>query len=145
MISCVLPDGAAPPFAIRELVRTITAAAAFEHSAPAEGAAPPTRMHPAEGMKTPHSFVAPRHVARWNHYTEALFQRLVMRRGEGVITVQERAKLDWLRSERQRLKNPLPADQLLRDFRGRELRNLAIEALRRYVDFIENPSGRPQT
>jgi hypothetical protein len=145
MISCLLPDGASSPFAIHELARNVTAAAAVEHSARVEGTAPPVQLLPAEGINFPHVFVPPRHLVRWSHYTEDRFQRLIVRRGDGVITAEERANLDWLRSERQRLKNPLPAEQLLRDFQARELRNQAVAALQRYVDFIENPSGRPQT
>jgi len=107
---------------------------------------PPPPSHPAVEATRPHfDLPAERRFYRWSPYLEAVFQDLVARRATGRLTANDRASLNRHRSERQRLKNPLPAEQILYDFKARELRQKAIDALKQYVDFIKASPRSPET
>jgi hypothetical protein len=81
-------------------------------------------------------------ITRWSPYVESQFQEYVARRADGNASSQDLARLNYLRKARQRLKNPLKADQILIDFRARELRKQALEAVQAYAQFIQGSSSK---
>jgi len=77
-------------------------------------------------------------IVRWSSYLESEFQRLVALRAERKATPSDMARLTRFRKCRQQFKNPISADQILRDFRARELRTKALDAVQAYVLFVKN-------
>lgn len=106
----------------------------------AEGASPPNLGIMANANTSTIDLTHSLRYFRWSPYLETVFQKLVERRASGKITPEESVKLNRLRTERQRLKNPLSSDVILRDFKSQQLRRKALEALKEYVDFLETPS-----
>ena len=78
-------------------------------------------------------------VVRWSPYLESQFQELVALRAAKKASPQDMERLGRIRSLRQRFKNPIDAAQLLRDFKARELRKQALEAVSAYALFVKNP------
>lgn len=79
------------------------------------------------------------HLTRWSPYLETVFQDLVSKRAAGELTSADKVRLARIRSERQRLKNPISSELILWDYKAQQLRTKALETLREYVEFIEAP------
>lgn len=110
----------------------------FVQSSAGAGHPPNIAMHGAQGSGIVYEVPKELLITRWSPYLESEFQRLVALRADGKLSTGTRARLGRIRKLRQRLKNPIEASQLLRDFKSSELRKQALVAVQAYAFFVKN-------
>jgi len=142
MIAYIPLDGSASPTLARPPADEIIAVSMTTAGADAIGTSPPSLSQSVHASRSGISLEQAQRFVKWSPYLETVFQQLVSKRALGTLNDDDRAKLGRFRSERRRLKNPLPADQLLRDFKARDLRRKALDALTEYVDFLQETKGQ---
>jgi hypothetical protein len=142
MIGILAPLAIGSPLSSTMRVEGNVSGAALEHTAPAEGAPPMEVSRHAIGNALSITICdTSSSIRNWSPYVNTIFQQLVAKRAEGNLSPEERKKLDRLRAARDRLAASIPADQVLRDFKTRQLRREALAAMQKYADFIEKSAS----
>ena len=117
---------------------SVSAPNAFIKSGSTAGSPPLVRFGDVQSSTSSYSLNKDEEVAKWSPYTESLFQGLVALRADKKATAMDLARLEKFRKIRQRLKNPIGADFILREFKAHELRKQALCAVQAYALFVEN-------
>lgn len=109
-------------------------------SAARPSSAPPPPVSSGEAKVTGATLVYNiRDTSRWSHTKEQEFSRLAALKARGKATGEELAELSRLRQIRRKKKNPLSAEEVLFQYRRRQMEAKLLEEIQEYVAFIEAP------
>ena len=111
-----------------------------EFAAPKVVSAPPPTVGGNEGdqVRTSHRVTIER-VETWSHSKEGTFSRLAAAKALGKASSSQLTELERLRAIRRRMKNPMSADEVIFQYRRREMESRLLADLQRYVEFLEAP------
>lgn len=138
-ISIITPD-ATGGGASSIVASGVVAELATEFATPVVLSPPPPKMTIQEGTHVETSLNVPisKNVT-WSHSKEREFTRLAALRALGKATVADLNALQSLRTLRRAKKNPVPAAEIIFQFRRREMEKNLLTELHRYVAFLETP------
>lgn len=144
MISAIAPEAVGSPMSTHVRMSDVSILA-IAPAASAEASPPMQENNGAVGSEATVTLRKASSINKWSPYTETIFQQLVAKRAEGRLTPEDHERIAKLRDERERLASPVPAEQVLRDFKARQLRREALEAMRKYADFLEKSARKTKS
>jgi len=110
-----------------------------EFLSPSAHAAPPPPPVAAEGHEVaPTMNIVLQDTAVWSHSKEREFSRLAALRATGKATREDQQAFRELQSVRRLKKNPVPADEVIFQYKRREMESKLLANLQDYVAFLES-------
>ncbi|MGH8019855.1 MAG: hypothetical protein ACREIA_16570 [Opitutaceae bacterium] len=76
---------------------------------------------------------------QWSNALEKRFSRLTALKAAGIISAEDKAEWLQLRSLRRASKNPIPADEILFQYRRRRAEQRLLAEFEAYVRFLDSP------
>ncbi|MGH7996720.1 MAG: hypothetical protein ACREFX_10250 [Opitutaceae bacterium] len=111
-----------------------------EFNLPSRVEAPPPPVFTPKGTAISSGYSVPPHqVVKWSNTREFRYSELATKRALGEVSEKEEEEFDSLLKQRRRAKNPPSADEIIFQYKRRQMEARLLTQLQEYANFIDAP------